>query len=192
MSETIVIANLTARPDTVEGILCIRGHLNDPRRRYCAGCGSALLTRGGHRGRGPRPVVGMLRRDDGLRHPVSTSFLVVLREAGSRPTCVPPDEGGRALLRVAVGFDGWAPHLLAEGVGARLRLPDGSEEPLIPGVPRPLPDGAALHLGTGFLRYAALIPNAAIRSAPTPTGRAVGPRHRARRRLLPDRSVFPT
>jgi hypothetical protein len=179
--------------DTVPGILCAAGHFNHPRWRHCRTCGSALLSRGARSARGPRPVIGMLIRDDGLRVAVSGPLLIVLRDAEHAPTCVAWRDRGRSLLRVRLHFADWQPVLLAEAAGARLQRRGSPALPLDPATPTPLLGGWSIHLGRGAFLYESLVPDdltpgpqAEPVAAPTTKGR-----HRARRSRLPDPAIFP-
>ncbi len=175
--------------DTVRGILCAERHFNHPSWRHCHACGAALFTRGAHQAVGPRPVVGMLIRDDGLRIAVSEPFLIVLREAGQAPTCVPWRDRGKSVLRIRVYFAGWQPLLVAESPGARLLGAGSGPSPLTPAVPVPLCGGRRIRVGRGSFTYESL-----VSSPESPAPRAIsatGGRHRARRSRLPDPAIFP-
>lgn len=178
--------------DTVPGIRCATGHFNHPAWRHCHLCGSALLTRVAQPARGPRPVVGMLIRDDGLRVAVSAPLLIVLRDATQAPTCVPWHDRGRSLLRVRVQFADWQPVVQAESTGARLQRRGSPALPLDPATPAPLLGGWSIRLGRGAFLYESLVsddpaPGLCPEPVATPTTRG---RHRARRSRLPDPAIF--
>ncbi len=70
----------------VEGILCSRGHFNNPKSSYCMVCGMSLLHLTPHPVVRPRPTLGFIVFDDGASFGLDRSY-VIGREpsAGDNP-----------------------------------------------------------------------------------------------------------
>jgi hypothetical protein len=75
----------------VEGVLCSRGHFNDPELASCPSCGASLPP-GGRRVTLPRPPLGILVTDGGTVYTVTGNY-VIGREAERSPQVL----AGRAL-----------------------------------------------------------------------------------------------
>ena len=60
----------------VEGILCSRGHFNNPQSAYCMVCGMSLLHLTPHRVVRPRPTLGFIVFDDGASFGLDRSYLI--------------------------------------------------------------------------------------------------------------------
>jgi hypothetical protein len=77
-------------PETVQGVLCGQGHLNDPRTRSCPLCGAPVVP-GSPIVAGPRPSLGRLLFDDGTE-----CTLVADRVIGRQPETSPLVQNGSA------------------------------------------------------------------------------------------------
>ena len=66
----------------VEGILCSRGHFNNPEASYCMVCGISMVHLTHNLVPGPRPTLGFVVFDDGSTFGLDRSYLVG-REPGS-------------------------------------------------------------------------------------------------------------
>jgi hypothetical protein len=60
----------------VEGILCSRGHFNNPQSAYCMVCGMSLLHLTPHRVVRPRPTLGFIVFDDGASFGLDRSYVI--------------------------------------------------------------------------------------------------------------------
>lgn len=76
--------------ETVQGVLCGQGHLNDPRTRSCPLCGAPVVP-GSPIVAGPRPSLGRLLFDDGTE-----CALVADRVIGRQPETSPLVQNGSA------------------------------------------------------------------------------------------------
>ncbi len=75
------LASSTGRVE-VEGILCSRGHFNNPHATYCMVCGMAVTHLTPNRVTRPRPTLGFIVFDDGSSFGLDRSYLIG-REPGS-------------------------------------------------------------------------------------------------------------
>jgi hypothetical protein len=80
----------------VHGVLCARGHLNDPRSPFCATCGISMVQQTHNLVEGPRPPLGVLVLDDGSTYVVDRD-LVIGREPGNDPAVADGTAQGIAL-----------------------------------------------------------------------------------------------
>jgi hypothetical protein len=76
----------------VQGIVCSRGHFNDPTSIYCATCGISMVHQTHNLVPGPRPPLGVVVLDDGSVFPLNDDY-VIGREPGNSDDVV----AGRAL-----------------------------------------------------------------------------------------------
>ncbi len=60
----------------VQGVLCSRGHFNDPRSRYCSSCGISMVQNTQVLTPGPRPPLGVLVFEDGATFSLAQDYVV--------------------------------------------------------------------------------------------------------------------
>ncbi len=143
----------------VDGVVCSRGHFNDPNGSYCSTCGISLLQRTRNLVKGVRPPLGVLVFDDGATFALDRDY-VVGRDPGqdegvtagrARPLVV--DDPGLTVSRVhaALMLAGWEVKLVdrRSANGTYVAAPNTNEwgaaiEPLSPVTIRP---GTRVRLG---------------------------------------------
>ena len=79
------------QPVKVKGLVCARGHFNDPRTRFCATCGIAMHQTSFILTEDVRPPLGVLVMSDGAYHTLVTSLVF-----GRDPDDDPEVREGRA------------------------------------------------------------------------------------------------
>ena len=84
-------ARLGPQPVRVKGLVCARGHFNDPRTRFCATCGIAMHQTSFILTEDIRPPLGVLVMSDGAYHTLVTSLVF-----GRDPDDDPEVREGRA------------------------------------------------------------------------------------------------
>jgi hypothetical protein len=84
-------AGLGPQPVRVKGLVCARGHFNDPRTRFCATCGIAMHQTSFILTEDIRPPLGVLVMSDGAYHTLVTSLVF-----GRDPDDDPEVREGRA------------------------------------------------------------------------------------------------
>ena len=62
----------------VHGVICARGHFNDPTSPFCASCGISMVQQTHNLVEGPRPPLGVLVLDDGSTYVVDRDIVVGL------------------------------------------------------------------------------------------------------------------
>jgi hypothetical protein len=76
----------------VQGIVCSRGHFNDPTSIYCATCGISMVHQTHNLVPGPRPPLGVVVLDDGSVYPLKDDYVL-----GREPENAEDVLAGRAL-----------------------------------------------------------------------------------------------
>ena len=80
----------------VHGVICARGHFNDPTSPFCASCGISMVQQTHNLVEGPRPPLGVLVLDDGSTYVVDRD-IVIGREPDTDPAVAAGDVRGIAL-----------------------------------------------------------------------------------------------
>jgi len=150
-------ATATAEAQEVQGHLCPRGHLNDPRSQFCNQCGARLDERGALVV-GARPALGVLVFDDGASYTVDSEYLVGRMpesdqrvSAGELGSIVVEDRSG-AVSRVhaEIRIDGWDVLLADTGSRNGTFVAGPTQQgwsPLQPGRSRRLVPGTRVRMG---------------------------------------------
>ncbi|QYG94542.1 FHA domain-containing protein [Iamia sp. SCSIO 61187] len=68
-------AQITAEVQ-VQGVICSRGHFNDPRSRFCSSCGISMVQNTQILTNGPRPPLGVMVFEDGATFSLSSDYVV--------------------------------------------------------------------------------------------------------------------
>lgn len=76
----------------VQGVLCSRGHFNDPRSRFCSSCGISMVHQTQNLVPGPRPPLGVLVFEDGTTYSLSNNYVI-----GRQPEVSELVKGGSSL-----------------------------------------------------------------------------------------------
>jgi hypothetical protein len=134
-----------------QGVVCARGHFNDPTSPFCANCGISMVQQTHNLVEGPRPPLGVLVLDDGSTYVVDRD-IVIGREPGvdpavadgsARPITLPDPERSISRVHARVRLDGWDVHVedagsangtFAAGRTATQWTPVSAPMPLTPGM----------------------------------------------------------
>ena len=150
-------ATATAEAQEVQGHLCPRGHLNDPRSQFCNQCGARMDERAALVV-GARPALGVLVFDDGASYTVDSEYLVGRMpesdqrvSAGELGSIVVEDRSG-AVSRVhaEIRIDGWDVLLADTGSRNGTFVAGPTQQgwsPLQPGRSRRLVPGTRVRMG---------------------------------------------
>ena len=133
----------------VEGRECAQGHLNDPLAPACRVCGSALTD---NFGRGPRPPLGRLVRNDGASVVVDRDYIIGRKPEEApevvagicAPLAVPQNEMGVSRVHCEIRISLWSVLLTDRnsangtfirpvGVSDWIRLEPGHTVPVVAG-----------------------------------------------------------
>ncbi len=148
----------------VDGVLCGRGHFNDPSARACRQCGTGLDQPPRSLQRRPRPPLGALVLDDGTRVTLDRDY-VLGREPGfdsdvidgrARPLRINDPNGTVSRLHLRISLIGWQVEVsdLGSANGSLLQS-SGAERPLAPFEPTIIEPGARIGIGHRSMQYVA-------------------------------------
>lgn len=143
----------------VDGFVCSRGHLNDPRSRFCASCGIRMDENTRKLMKGQRPPLGLLVFDDGASFTLDGDYVLGrqpdvderVRRGEVRPLMI--DDSSRHVSRahLEVQLKGWDVYINDTGTfnGTYLTAPEEqAPSALVPGQPVRLPPGARVSIGS--------------------------------------------
>lgn len=104
----------------VQGVLCSRGHFNDPRSRFCSSCGIGMVQNTQVLAPGPRPPLGVLVFEDGSTFALAQDYVVgrqpevsdLVRDGLALP--LPVDDPERSISRAhaELRLVDWDVHLI--------------------------------------------------------------------------------
>jgi FHA domain len=148
----------------VHGVMCKRGHFNDPNSPFCAICGISMVQQTHNLVEGPRPPLGVIVLDDGSTYVVDREIVV-----GREPTHAPEVAEGRARgielpdpersisrVHARVHLHDWEVHLADEGSanGTYVATRDATQWTPVPqGSPVPLTPGMHVLIGQRVLSF---------------------------------------
>jgi hypothetical protein len=146
----------------VDGTVCGNGHFTDPAAPACLFCGAVLPHPPQFVERRPRPSLGELVFDDGLRVPLDSGY-VVGREptldgevlAGHvRPLLINDPNGTVSRLHLKISLVRWNVEVtdLGSANGSAIQT-SGDERPLTPFEPAVVEPGAQIHIGHRSMHY---------------------------------------
>jgi hypothetical protein len=146
----------------VDGTLCENGHFTDPTAWACRFCGAGLLVPPEYVERRPRPPLGQLVFDDGMRVPLDADY-VLGREptldgevlAGRmRPLLINDPDGTVSRLHLKITLVGWQVEVsdLGSANGSFIQE-SGDEHPLVPFEPAVIEPGAQIRIGHRSMQY---------------------------------------
>ena len=148
----------------VQGIMCSRGHFNDPHARFCSRCGISMVHQTHHMVTGIRPPLGVVVTDDGSVFALVSDY-VLGREPGNAPDAmsgdavpIPLEDPGLLMSRVhaRIRLDGWSVQVEDAASANGTFVADSMDSewtPLDPGVPRNIRPGARIRLGGRTLTF---------------------------------------
>ena len=148
----------------VQGFLCARGHLNDPRGLFCGICGLRMAERTGILTIGRRPPLGLLVFDDGVTFTVDADYLLGrepdsdprVRQGSVRPLVVADARGAVSRRHCEIRLDGWQVVLTDIGsANGTFIAPRGIQtwSALVPQHAVPLEAGTRIRLGNRMLVF---------------------------------------
>lgn len=148
----------------VDGFLCSRGHLNDPRGHFCAQCGIRMAELTGVITKGRRPPLGLLLFDNGATFVLDHDYLIgrepesdpEVRAGGLRPLALFDQVGGISRRHAEIRLSGWDVVLIdrgsANGTLVALRH-EAQWRAVVPGQPIPLLPGMRISMGRRTLSF---------------------------------------
>lgn len=148
----------------VDGFLCSRGHLNDPRGHFCAQCGIRMAELTGIITKGRRPPLGLLLFDNGATFVLDHDYLIgrepesdpQVRSGTLRPLVLLDDSGGISRQHAEIRMNGWDVVLIDRGSanGTLVALRDAQQwRAVVPGQPIGLLPGMRISMGRRTLSF---------------------------------------
>ncbi|MGH9277255.1 MAG: FHA domain-containing protein, partial [Acidimicrobiales bacterium] len=138
--------------EMVQGVVCSRGHFNDPSTAYCAVCGISMVHRTFNLVSGRRPPLGVVVFEDGATYNLDDGYVVgrepegddAVRAGRIRPLTI--EDTNRTLSRVhaEIRLEGWEVQIVDRGSAngtfvarpketAWAKLPAGEPTTITPG-----------------------------------------------------------
>ena len=148
----------------VHGVVCARGHFNDPNSPFCATCGISMVQQTHNLVEGPRPPLGVLVLDDGSTYVVDRD-IVVGREpdtdagvaAGDvRGIALPDPERAISRVHARVTLHDWEVRVADAGSanGTFVATRDATQwTPVAPNAPVTLTPGMHMLVGPRVLSF---------------------------------------
>lgn len=148
----------------VRGVICSRGHFNDPAAPFCSVCGISMVQRTLNLVEGPRPPLGVIVFDDGTTFTLDSDY-VLGREPENEPSVLAGtarplaiEDAERTVSRVHAGLviDGWSVKAIDRGSANGTFIAGPGEDdwiPLIPNRPTAIKPGTRVRLGQRILLF---------------------------------------
>ncbi len=148
----------------VDGFLCSRGHLNDPRGHFCAQCGIRMAELTGIITKGRRPPLGLLLFDNGATFVLDHDYLIGrepepdpdVRSGELRPLVLVDQSGGISRRHAEIRLRGWDVVLVDRGSanGTLVALRNADQwRAVVPGQPIQLLPGMRISMGRRTLSF---------------------------------------
>lgn len=148
----------------VHGVVCARGHFNDPNSPFCATCGISMVQQTHNLVEGPRPPLGVLVLDDGSTYVVDRD-IVIGREPDSdsdvadgtvRGIALPDPERAISRVHARVTLHDWEVRVADAGSanGTFVATRDATQwTPVAPNAPVTLTPGMHVLVGPRVLSF---------------------------------------
>lgn len=144
--------------DVIQGIICSRGHFNDPTTAYCSACGISMVQRTHNFVLGPRPPLGVIVLDDGATFAVSTNYVLgrepgeddEVRSGRAMPLTITDEEATVSRVHADIELKDWDVVIRDRGsANGTYVAPAGTAvwTPLTPHVQVPLAPGSRVQIG---------------------------------------------
>jgi hypothetical protein len=142
---------------TVRGILCSRGHMNDPKTRFCAVCGISMVHQTHDLVSGPRPPLGVIVLDDGSSFSLDNDYVIgrdpessdLVRTGRARPLVIVDPTFQMSRVHARILLREWEVCVEDAGSanGTRILRPDSVEwTQLVPDDPTAITPGTRIGL----------------------------------------------
>ena len=118
--QEVRVAEQDTEEIVVQGVLCSRGHFNDPRSRFCSSCGISMVQNTQVLTRGPRPPLGVMVFEDGATFSLAQDYVVgrepqandLVRDGLALPLAVDDPERSISRSHAELRLVDWDVHLI--------------------------------------------------------------------------------
>ncbi len=137
----------------VQGVVCSRGHFNDPRSRFCSSCGISMVQNTQVLTQGPRPPLGVMVFEDGATFSLSTDYVVgrqpevheLVQQGLALPITVDDPERSISRAHAELRLVEWDVHLVnLSGTNGSFVWDETSQQWI------PIPEGQSVQLTPGM------------------------------------------
>lgn len=137
----------------VQGVVCSRGHFNDPRSRFCSSCGISMVQNTQVLTNGPRPPLGVMVFEDGATFSLSTDYVVgrqpevhdLVQQGLALPITVDDPERSISRAHAELRLVEWDVHLVnLSGTNGSFVWDETSQQWI------PIPEGQSVQLTPGM------------------------------------------
>ena len=150
--------------DRVQGVMCARGHFNDPNSPFCATCGISMVQQTHNLVEGERPPLGVFVLDDGSTYVVDRDLVVgrepetdpAVTEGRVRGVTLPDPERAISRVHARVTLEEWDVRLSDAGSanGTFVAARDATQwTPVAPDTPVTLKPGMHVLIGPRVLSF---------------------------------------
>ncbi|CAN5531349.1 hypothetical protein BH24ACT4_BH24ACT4_10530 [soil metagenome] len=137
----------------VQGVLCSRGHFNDPRSRFCSSCGISMVQNTQVLTPGPRPPLGVMVFEDGATFSVAQDYVIgrqpevseLVRDGLALPLPVNDPERSISRAHAELRLVDWDVHLINLSATNGSFVWDETQQQWIP-----IPTGQSVMLSAGM------------------------------------------
>jgi FHA domain len=148
----------------VRGVICSRGHFNDPAAPFCGVCGISMVQRTLNLVEGPRPPLGVIVFDDGMTFTLDTDY-VLGREpendarvvsGDARPLAMTDPDRTVSRVHASLLLDGWDVKAVDRGSANGTFIAGAGDDnwvPLVPNQPTAIKPGTRIRLGQRVFLY---------------------------------------
>lgn len=152
-----------SRSVVIEGIECVRGHLNAPLALNCGTCGVSMIKHSGSRVEGFRPPLGIVVLDDGATYALASPLIIgttpdqadAVRDGRARAVPLVDHSGQIEPVHAELRLDGWQVALVDWSTKGTYILPEGAQtwQAAPRGAPLPLAPGTRIAVGGRVATY---------------------------------------
>ncbi len=148
----------------VHGVVCARGHFNDPNSPFCATCGISMVQQTHNLVEGPRPPLGVLVLDDGSTYVVDRDIVIGrepdadtgVADGAVRGIALPDPERAISRVHARVTLHDWEVRVADAGSanGTFVATRDATQwTPVAPNAPVTLTPGMHVLVGPRVLSF---------------------------------------
>jgi hypothetical protein len=148
----------------VPGVICSRGHFNNPDSLFCSLCGISMVQQTKNVVTGPRPPLGVIVFDDGSAFTLDADYVVgrepqvdeLVQHGAARPLMIQDPENALSRVHLVIQLQGWKVNVVDRNSanGTHIFPPRAQAwARLSPGVPAEIGSGTYVSVGRRTFFY---------------------------------------